>query len=153
MILSFLSLNLNCDLRALANSTERLRTVQRCIRARPSRRVPTSFLCDYRVTYIIYCSLAPTSLQHRASWRAELEAAQCLLARGADINARDDVGWTPLYCAVRTKEIQAVRLLLEHGADVNARDNFGDTPSLLGSALSCPEIVELLSEYGAESVQ
>ena len=33
-----------------------------------SRRVPTSSLCDYRVTYIIYCSLAPTSLQYFRFW-------------------------------------------------------------------------------------
>jgi hypothetical protein len=62
---------------------------------------------------------------HRASFYGKLEAGQCLLDHGADINARDRDDWTPLRWAVTEKSnIQAVRFLLERGADVKTRSSF-----------------------------
>ena len=50
-----------------------------------------------------------------------------LLDRGADVNAADNDGQTPLHHASREYEvIDAVTLLLDRGADVNAADNNGD---------------------------
>jgi hypothetical protein len=51
--------------------------------------------------------------------------ARLLLDRGADINARDVRGWTPLHFAMR---VEVVRVLLERGANVNAEDKQGRTP-------------------------
>jgi ankyrin repeat protein len=100
---------------------------------------------------------------HLTSSNRRLEAAQCLIDLGADINARDIDDWTPLRWAVARENTQAVRLLLEQGADVSASDNSGRTPSqaareLLAAQASSPstsiqEIVGLLSEYGAKSVE
>ncbi|MBI2827147.1 MAG: ankyrin repeat domain-containing protein [Planctomycetia bacterium] len=47
-----------------------------------------------------------------------------LLARGADPNARDKQGRTPLHHAA-TSSIDSVKLLLEAGADAKARDREG----------------------------
>jgi ankyrin repeat protein len=53
---------------------------------------------------------------------AALEGA---LRRGADPNARDAAGNTPLHAVVWRDNPQAVRILLEHGADPNARNRRG----------------------------
>jgi Ankyrin repeats (3 copies)/Ankyrin repeat len=42
-----------------------------------------------------------------------------LIAHGADVNARNDVGERALHLAARLNHINAVRLLLRHGAVVN----------------------------------
>ncbi len=48
------------------------------------------------------------------------EALQVLLEHGADPNAANEFGKTPLMYAVQFNQQQSVQLLLEHGADPNA---------------------------------
>jgi ankyrin repeat protein len=51
-----------------------------------------------------------------------------LLERGADIEAKDKDGLTPLFLAIKAQimtrilDIQKIDLLLNKGADINARD-------------------------------
>ena len=49
-------------------------------------------------------------------------AVSALIAKGADVNARNNYGWTALSHAARAGNAELVKLLLAHGADVNARD-------------------------------
>ncbi len=46
----------------------------------------------------------------------------------SDINHRDRLGWSALYCAVLDNHPEMVRYYLEHGADVNIRDREEETP-------------------------
>ena len=72
-------------------------------------------------------SQSSTSLHYAAEW-ANPEIVGMLIGRGADIEARDKYGKTPLIRAVgRTHGYPAASLLLVLGADVNARDQFGHT--------------------------
>ena len=50
-----------------------------------------------------------------------------LLDNGADINASDKDGITPVHHAVFSEEVKVVALLLDRGADVNIRDAAGGT--------------------------
>jgi ankyrin repeat protein len=56
------------------------------------------------------------------------EIVKLLIAKGADINARDKDGITPLFWAARNHQYEVAKLLIAKGADVNTRNNFGNTP-------------------------
>ena len=49
-----------------------------------------------------------------------LELAQILLEFGAELNARDIEGWTPLHAAAATGNLQMINLLLDEGASLTA---------------------------------
>ena len=78
--------------------------------------------------------------------------AEILVAHGADLEARDSVGSTPLHAAAAHPELADVmEALLDLGADVNAVDNSGLTALDIAVAREEDEKVELLESYGARS--
>jgi ankyrin repeat protein len=54
--------------------------------------------------------------------------AELLLARGANVRARDQDGQTPLHAAAISGNDAQMRVLLDHEADIDARDAGGKTP-------------------------
>ncbi|MGO9568404.1 MAG: ankyrin repeat domain-containing protein [Desulfomonilaceae bacterium] len=69
---------------------------------------------------------------------------------GADVNAKDNHGWTALMEAAKTGHLDVVKLLLDEGADVNAKDNYGWTALKIAEEDGHKEIVELLKAHGAK---
>jgi anti-sigma factor RsiW len=93
---------------------------------------------------------------------AQVATIACLIEAGADPNALDKRGVTPLHRAVRTRCAAAVKALLEAGAHPNRKNKSGSTPMLLATHTTgrggsgSPEakdeqeqIVNLLRQYGA----
>ena len=65
---------------------------------------------------------------HKAVDSDDIKACEVLLAAGADVNAADEHGHTPLLKAARKGSEACVSLLLKAGAVVSAVDKYGNTP-------------------------
>jgi len=53
---------------------------------------------------------------------------ELLIAKGADISAKNKNGCTPLHAAALGDQKEVVELLIAKGANINAKDNDGHTP-------------------------
>ncbi|MNZ32976.1 Ankyrin repeats (3 copies) [compost metagenome] len=73
-----------------------------------------------------------------------------LLEQGANREARDKLGRTPLLLATHRNQVEAARVLIEAGADVNAKDNIDDSPYLYAGARGFNQILRLTLEHGAD---
>jgi RNA polymerase sigma factor (sigma-70 family) len=69
------------------------------------------------------------------------------IAKGDDLNARDDAGNTPLMIAARKKQTNACRLLLENGADPLLLDLEGKDAVTIASDAGCGETAELIQSF------
>ncbi|EHK18147.1 uncharacterized protein TRIVIDRAFT_159440 [Trichoderma virens Gv29-8] len=73
-----------------------------------------------------------------------------LVENGADIEAKDSMGRTPLSQAAENGHEAIVKLLVEKGADIEAKDLFGQTPLSQAAENGHEAIVKLLVENGAD---
>jgi tankyrase len=76
-----------------------------------------------------------------------------LINAGADVNARDLMGLTPLLlaCGKSTRGYKEIaELLIKKGASINVRDRLGFTPLLLSLSGGVAGIAELLINRGAD---
>ena len=60
------------------------------------------------------------SLLHRAAGQGRGEIVTYLIGMGADVNAADAMGWTPLHLAAQKGSLPTVKQLVTHGALVDA---------------------------------
>ena len=86
-----------------------------------------------------------------AAEKGNIEAVKKTLADGADVNAKDDNGWTPLHWAALSGHKEVSEYLITMGADVNAAETVsGMTVLHEAAALGHKEIAELLIASGAD---
>lgn len=86
---------------------------------------------------------------HQAIGKYDLEAFEWLLAKGANVNAKDRWDRTPLHIAVIEGRVDIVERLIQAGANVNATDYKGRTPLYFARMYNREEIVSILQRSRA----
>ena len=87
---------------------------------------------------------------NKASAGGHTDLVRILIENGADINAKDKVGWVPLLIACKGGLTDTARLLIEYGADVEVTTSSEQWTSLmLASRGGYFDTVELLVENKA----
>ena len=76
------------------------------------------------------------TLLHDASQFGQMEVAELLIARGADLNAKDKVGATPLHYAALGGHIGIINLLVAKGAELNKKAEIKDATTPMDWAKS-----------------
>lgn len=87
---------------------------------------------------------------HWACKNGNLEMTAFLLDRGAQVNAVNSGGWTPLIAA-SSKDADIVRLLLAKGAHVDQRDGYGYTSLMYAAKNGNVEVIQVLLNAGAKT--
>lgn len=96
---------------------------------------------------------------HCAAKAGFVEVMTVLVANGADINAVDDNGETPIFDAIRStirkvwKKTAAVGFLLSHDADLTVKNNAGMTPLEVAQKAKRAEALEIVEMIEAKSIQ
>lgn len=73
-----------------------------------------------------------------------LKTAEFLIAKSANISAKDKDGTTPLHKALQFYKPDRAKLLIAKGADINAKDKDGKTPLHIAAQYSDKALVQLL---------
>ena len=86
----------------------------------------------------------------RAAMEGSAETVMALVGLGANVHARNNLGYAALMCAAMNGHAETVTALATEGADVNARNKFGWTALMLAAMNGHAETVTALLERGAE---
>ena len=91
----------------------------------------------------------------QAAETGDLPRVQALLAAGADVNATDERGWTPLMKACHNPDLDrgfadVVDALIRAGANIEAPITYGIRPLMLAAGYGETAVVETLLKAGAD---
>ncbi|NYV74109.1 ankyrin repeat domain-containing protein [Streptomyces sp. UH6] len=86
----------------------------------------------------------------QAAERGDTDTVRLALRAGADVEARDAHGRTPLLLAALADHVDTARLLLAAGADPDARDDRQDTPWLVTGVTGSVAMMRLLLPHNPD---
>ena len=89
---------------------------------------------------------------HAAVRAGDVHAVERLVAAGAPVDARDELGSTPLLDAAWSGNNEIADFLIRHGSDINAKHGeAGSTPLQYAVLTGRPAMVRLLLDAGART--
>ena len=97
----------------------------------------------------INAGIVATAL-HRATWMEHKDIIELLIQHGANVNAKDKWGYTPLsYAVYKDDYLYLMNILIANGAEVDTKDPSGETYLHYAATAGRTEAVKLLLEAGA----
>ena len=109
---------------------------------------PDYFLDDYsteNVNWIYDYENKQEDREHKI-----IDVLKLLIAKGADINTKDNSGDTPLHYATAYGYANISKELINHGSNINIQNNAGETPLHTAVFWGYKGNIELLIEKGAD---
>jgi ankyrin repeat protein len=120
--------------------------------------------CDVKRLEMLLSSGADANGRDRSGWTAlhwashefasygdrknQASCLRILIAHGANVNARGNLGETPL--GLGSWSVDCIHVLLERGAKVNVANSRGETPLMEAAWQGTDETVKLLLDAGAD---
>ena len=94
---------------------------------------------------------ADVSTFHGAACVGDLDRVKSFVEQGADVDAKDEFNWTPLFWAVSTGQTDVAEFLISRGADVQAKtSDDGSTAIHQAAQIRAWKLAELLISKGAD---
>ena len=119
----------------------------------PARRNRTSIILFFVTILDLVASAARAADDKRdALWTAvragDVKAVQAALDKGADVNAKNEIGVSALWIAASKGKLPVMELLVKKGADVNVRDGIWyGTPLTMSEKI---DVARMLIKAGAK---
>ena len=104
-------------------------------------------LIEWPKTNINKLNLQGESVLMLAALRGQLELADRLIKKGADVNK---TGWTPLHYAASGGHAALIGLLLENSAYIDSESPNGSTPLMMAAMYGSEASVKILLQEGAD---
>ncbi|NIP28611.1 MAG: hypothetical protein GWN67_28130 [Phycisphaerae bacterium] len=87
---------------------------------------------------------------HKAAAQNNIKKIKLLLSDGADVNLKDNDGYTPLFYAIWQRNVDMANLFISHRAEVNLFDETNSTPLHYAVWSADMDMIKLLVEKGAD---
>ena len=103
------------------------------------------------IAAVVLLGCGPSVDIWEAAETGNIEAVKQHLVAGTDVNAKDDIGRTPLHWSTVFGKNEIVELLMAEGADINAKSDGGRTPLDWAIRSNATETADLLRKHGGKT--